>query len=588
VLCTEELHRRPLRPPNYETENGGLVSLAQALADSPATILQTLADTILAVLRCGSAGVSLLTEDGNRFHWPAIAGSWKSHIGGGTPRDFGPCGDVLDRDRPLLFGHLERRYAYFAPVTPAVEEALLVPFYLAGKAVGTIWAIAHDVSRAFDGEDLRMLKSLSTFASAAYHAVQQLNAHTELSHRHEQDRVRLRDTNEALLLSSVRLQELADGSEAVSVRLQEAVKEKEYYIAVLSHELRAPLTPVLIAASMLQQNQELEPETRETMAMIHRNVTLEARLIDDLLDMTRMERGKLHLDRRPIELGSVLERAVEECRDDLGEAGLTLAVETAGKTQIVEADAGRIQQVFANLLKNAIKFTPAGGRIHILSHCDGDSCVVEVSDSGIGLNSDFLPRAFSAFEQGDKAHAREAGLGLGLAICKTIMDLHGGTITAHSEGKGRGATFVVKLPTMTGVQSPAAAKEPAAPAAPRPAKPLRILLVEDHADTARAMRQLLKADGHAVQIAGDVAAALKLAAAEEFDLLLSDLGLPDGTGVELMHALRRKGSTLPGIVLSGYGQDQDIAQSREAGFATHLVKPLRSEQIRHAIVTLVG
>ena len=170
ILCTEELHRRPSRPPDHEKENRALVALAQALADSPRTILQTLADTILEVFQADSAGLSLLTtqDGGKRFYWPAIAGRWNPHIGGGTPRDFGPCGDVLDRNMPLLFRHFERRYTYFQPVTPPVEECLLVPFYVEGKAVGTIWAIAHDDRRKFDAEDERLLSSLGKFASSAY------------------------------------------------------------------------------------------------------------------------------------------------------------------------------------------------------------------------------------------------------------------------------------------------------------------------------------------------------------------------------------------------------------------------------------
>jgi len=170
VLCTEELHRRPARPPDHEKENRALVSLARALADSPRTILQELADTILEVFEADSAGLSLLTthDGGKRFYWPAIAGIWKPYIGGGTPRDFGPCGDVLDRNIPLLFRHFERRYPYFEPVKPPVEECLLVPFYVEGKAVGTIWAISHDEHRKFDAEDERLLSSLGTFASSAY------------------------------------------------------------------------------------------------------------------------------------------------------------------------------------------------------------------------------------------------------------------------------------------------------------------------------------------------------------------------------------------------------------------------------------
>jgi PAS domain S-box-containing protein len=394
--------------------------------------------------------------------------------------------------------------------------------------------------------------------------------------------------NEALMLSAIRQHELTEQSEALSARLQAALKEKEYFVAVLSHELRTPLTPVLIAASMLQRDQRLEPDTREIMEMIHRNVTLEARLIDDLLDMTRMELGKLNLDRRPVDLRLVVLRAIEASKGDLEAGQLTLELDTGDGPQIVNADESRFQQVFSNLLRNAIKFTPAGGRVRVRCRCDGDSCAVEVSDDGVGMDPEFLPRAFSAFEQGDKTYTRKPGLGLGLAICKTIVELHGGVITAQSEGKGRGATFVVRLPTLVGVRSVPAEQGPAAPGGPLPVKPLRILLVEDHADTARIMRRLLTAEGHAVQLAGDVAAGLKLTAAHEFDLLLSDLGLPDGTGVDLMRALRQEGSTLPGIVVSGYGQDQDVERSLEAGFAAHLVKPLSLQKLHDAIAALTG
>jgi PAS domain-containing protein len=175
ILCTDELDLRPSRSPDHQTENRAMVALAQALADSPRTILQTLADTILAVFRADSAGVSLLTKDEKRFYWPAIAGVWKPHIGGGTPRDFGPCGDVLDRNCALMMKHVERRYDYLQPVTPLIEECLLVPFYVAGKAVGTIWAIAHDQRRKFDAEDRRQLASLGRFASSAYQVVESLN-----------------------------------------------------------------------------------------------------------------------------------------------------------------------------------------------------------------------------------------------------------------------------------------------------------------------------------------------------------------------------------------------------------------------------
>jgi len=181
ILCTDELHRRPSRPPDYEKENRALVKLVSALADSPATIFQTLAETILDVTQCDSAGLSLLTRDGKspdvcgqRFYWPAIAGMWNPHVGGGTPRDFGPCGDVLDQNRTLLFTHFERRYPYLMPVIPAAEECLLVPFYVGGEAVGTIWGIMHSDRRKFDAEDDRIMDSLGKFASSAYQALKHI------------------------------------------------------------------------------------------------------------------------------------------------------------------------------------------------------------------------------------------------------------------------------------------------------------------------------------------------------------------------------------------------------------------------------
>src|SRR5262252_3059986 len=181
ILCTEELQCRPSRPPDYEKENRALVALVSALADSPSTILQTLAETILDITQCDSAGLSLLTRDGKRpdaygkrFYWPAIAGMWGPHVGGGTPRDFGPCGDVLDQNRTLLFRHFERRYPYLLPVVPMAEECLLVPFYVGGKAVGTIWAIMHSDRRKFDAEDERIMSTLGQFASLAYQTVESI------------------------------------------------------------------------------------------------------------------------------------------------------------------------------------------------------------------------------------------------------------------------------------------------------------------------------------------------------------------------------------------------------------------------------
>jgi signal transduction histidine kinase len=210
ILCTEELQRRPSRPPDYGNENRALAALASALADSPRTILQTLAEKVLEVLQADSAGLSLLTKDEKRFYWAAIAGAWQRHIGGGTPRDFGPCGDVLDRNVPMLFTHWERRYPYLRPATPLAEEGLLIPFYVNDKAVGTIWAIAHNDRRKFDAEDLRLLESMSRFASAAYQTVESMeHLKLQISAR-EKTETELRELTDNLEVQvRVRTEELA-------------------------------------------------------------------------------------------------------------------------------------------------------------------------------------------------------------------------------------------------------------------------------------------------------------------------------------------------------------------------------------------
>src|SRR5579864_7772264 len=215
ILCTEELQRRPSRPPDYKKENQALVKLVSALADSPTTIFRTLAETIQDITQCDSAGLSLLTRDGKtphvdgkRFYWPAIAGMWNPHVGGGTPRNFGPCGDVLDQNRTLLFRHFERRYPYLLPVIPVAEECLLVPFYVAGKAVGTIWGIMHSDRREFDAEDDRVMASLGKFASSAYQAL----AHIE------ELKIQVAEREKA----EAEVRQLASGLEARIRRLVEA------------------------------------------------------------------------------------------------------------------------------------------------------------------------------------------------------------------------------------------------------------------------------------------------------------------------------------------------------------------------------
>jgi two-component system CheB/CheR fusion protein len=377
----------------------------------------------------------------------------------------------------------------------------------------------------------------------------------------------------------------AERSKAVA---EQASRAKDHFLAVLSHELRTPLTPVLMGVSMLQDMPDLRPRIREILEMVRRNVEMEARLIDDLLDLTRIVRGKIELHKERIELCTVIERAVEVCRPDLEARNQHFGVDWGPRPYWIDAEPGRLQQVFWNLLKNATKFTPHGGCVGIRCRPDGQGNVIaEVNDSGIGIEPESLSRIFHAFEQAERSITRQfGGLGLGLAISKALVELHGGTIEAHSEGRGQGATFRVRLP----LAAPAVPPEIATHVTPqqRAISPLRILVVEDHGVTAKMIAMVLTEEGHQVEMAGDVATGLELAGQHDFDLLISDLGLPDAGGHELMRQLRARGHRLPGIAMSGYGQEADIQRSHEAGFTAHLTKPASRDQLTEAIALAIS
>jgi two-component system CheB/CheR fusion protein len=381
----------------------------------------------------------------------------------------------------------------------------------------------------------------------------------------------------------------------------EAMNEaKDRFLATLSHELRTPLTPVLAVISGLEVGDRLPEELRQDMAMMRRNIELEARLIDDLLDLTRVSRGKLELQLQDVDLRQVLEHAIQtSCGEGVAAGHLRVVAEVEGGHRLW-ADAPRLTQVFWNLLNNAVKFTPEGGTITVRSWTDVPGWLTaEVTDTGIGMEPELLTRIFDAFEQGEPGTTRRfGGLGLGLAISKAIAELHGGSLQALSDGPDRGSTFRVRLPlTPVPARAAVSADEPGdVPAGDD--RPLRLLLVEDHADTAAAMAELLRCLGHDVTVAHSVAEGLATAEAIQsqginqgihrgIDLVLSDLGLPDASGLDLMRELSERYG-LKGIALSGYGMEEDLRRSREAGFTRHLTKPVDLESLRAAIQEVAG
>jgi PAS domain S-box-containing protein len=984
IITTAELSQRPSRPPDYAAENRALIGLTQALAHPPYGILQKLAETALTLCRAHSAGVSLLEPDGKRFFWPAVVGQWACHAGGGTPRDYGPCGTVLDRDAAQLMSHPERHFTLFASVTPLIEEALVTPFYLEGRAVGTVWIITHDQSRQFDSEDLRVMTNLGKFAAAAYQALR------ESEHRYrrlfetaregililDRDTRRITDANpfmtellgytreellgkelfeigllrdeqesqaafrrlreerfirhenlplqtkagqrlevevvanlyqengrsviqahirdiaerkraeealresearlaieaktmrdlydssarlqtapdlqtalEEILQSSIRLmradfgdvqlydaerkvlrlaalhgfdekfvesfrvvdteddtacgrairtgkrvmieyveqdelfapyreaaaaeyrsvqstplydrqgallgvlsthwraphqpseqdlltldlyarqainfiiraraeKELRESEErfrsyfelgligmaitsptkgmlevndeickilgyerdellkmtwaeithpddfaadvgnferviageidgynldkrfirkdgrvidtTISVkalrdadgavdyfvalvedvtdrkRAEEALREserrmqehaaeladlhrrKDEFLAMLSHELRNPLSPILNAAHILRLQKDENPLQQQARAVIERQVNQLSRLVNELLEVSRVITGTIRLRPERLDIRAVVEQAVESVSPLIDQRGHQLFVSLPAEPVWSEGDAARLEQVVINLLNNAAKYTHEGGMIWVNLQPEGDEVTLRVRDTGVGIAPELLPRIFDLFTQADRSLDRsQGGLGIGLSLTQRLVELHHGEIEAHSAGLGQGSEFIVRLPVLrtsemdTDMASTGTAKQAA--------QGWRILVVDDNVDAANMMAMMLQIYGHQAETVYSAKSALEMAVEYRPDFVVLDIGLPGMDGYEVARRLRQihelKDTRL--IAATGYGQDADRQRSEEAGFDYHLVKPIDPEKLQ-TVLELLG
>jgi PAS domain S-box-containing protein len=350
---------------------------------------------------------------------------------------------------------------------------------------------------------------------------------------------------------------------------------KDRFLAVLSHELRTPLAPIAAAADTLARRADVPEKYGGLLPMIKRNVALEARLIDDLLDLTAISAGKISMKRTSVDMHALVRSVTEMVEHDARAKHQRVVLELRATAHCVEADEARMQQVLWNLVRNAIKFTPDSGEIRIATGTDAAGFVLTCSDSGIGIDAESLPRIFSAFEQaGHDIGRRYGGLGLGLAIAKGLVDQMHGSLAAASPGAGRGSTFTLRMPIGTAqAGAPATAEAPpaAAASATTAAQAHRLLLVEDNLDAAEAMALSLEACGYDVTHAKTKSQALALAEGSRFDIVLTDLGLPDGSGIDVGRALS---GSVPVVALSGYGTPQDVRESTTAGFSGHLVKPV--------------
>lgn len=424
ILCTEELRKRPSRAPDYQKENLALVALSNALADSPRTVLQVLADTILEVCQSGSAGISLLTKEdgGKRFYWPAIAGEWKAHIGGGTPRDFGPCGDVLDRNSTLLFSHVERRYTYFQPVTPVVEEALLVPFYVEGRAVGTIWAVAHDPRRKFDAEDERLMTSLGKFASSAYQILVSLNALNFAMAARDQSEVALR-------LSNAKLEDLIEkrtgALRQLTIKLlQSQDEERRRFARNLHDSIGQHLTGLKMNLEMMKAlgRQPTRPELLSECLQTVEECLKETRTISYLLHPPLLDEAGFESAARWYVDGFAKRDGIE--------ATLTLPENMGRLPRSVELALFRIlQESLTNVHRHSGSPTV---KIHV--GVEADTVTLAVRDAGQGIPKHILERFLDA---------GTAGIGLA-GMRERVADL-GGELRVQSNEKGTVLTASIPL-----------------------------------------------------------------------------------------------------------------------------------------------
>ena len=418
-----------------------------------------------------------------------------------------------------------------------------------------------------DAQLLRRVRALEAELDAA-----QLLARRQAEERLalEAALARLREANEHLVLATVNAEYQREDAEAVNRRQNE-------FLAMLAHELRNPLSPLAMAASLLERDPGAAPQQLKLARVIGRQVDHMARLLDDLLDAARISSGKITLEVEPLALADVLRHAVETVQPRIAERGQALAVELPPAQVAVAGDKVRLAQVFTNLLGNASKYTGDGGRLLLAAQAGPDEVAVTIEDNGTGIAPDVLPYIFDLFTQGPRSLARsEGGLGVGLNVVRNLVGMHHGTVEAHSDGPGCGSRFTVRLPRAAGL--------PAAPIQAAPAQgtlPRRILLVEDNADACATLADILAVEGHEVVCATDGRAGLARALAERWDVIVCDIGLPELDGFALMQALRaqQEGARPYAIALTGYGQPGDAARGLAAGFDRYLVKPVGADAL---------
>jgi PAS domain S-box-containing protein len=517
-------------------------------------------DAITAAMRVERASILLFDPEGvMRFvAWRGLSEGYRRATDGHSP--WRPD-DAKPAPITVFDAFLDESLAPLRQVILAegIRALLFVPIEAQGRLLGKFMVYA-DAPRAFSPDECRLAE---TIARHVAFGLVRVDAERAASKALAGERAARRE---------------ADAARALA---ENANREKDEFLAMLAHELRNPLGPIVHAAEVLERHPPPGEAARRAVAMIDRQARHMARLLDDLLDVARITRGRVGLQSETLDLREPLEQEVEAQRAAFEAKGLDLSLQLPDGPVAVVGDPARLQQVVGNLLHNARKYSPAGGRVRVVLRQDGAKAQVVVEDEGIGIAGEHLGSIFDLFVQANPTLARtEGGLGVGLTLARSVVELHGGRISAASEGLGRGARFTVALPRATGEPAPRAA----AAASPAPAR--RVLVVEDNEDGREALAALLRLAGHEVEAAASGREALAAAERQRPEVVLLDIGLPDLDGYEVAASLRASlGARVRLVALTGYGQPGDLERVRAAGFDAHLLKPAGLEAISRAVAS---
>ncbi|MFP5348824.1 MAG: ATP-binding protein [Gammaproteobacteria bacterium] len=503
-------------------------------------------------------------DEGMRLEWGALAATAST-------------ADVAAVPVPPVFAHLNLRVrgspAGFSSgtLTPQYLAVVLIAAILFATVVIAGVALARLLTRDLHRLQGFATKVVSSGLSGERATVAGSTEVASLALSVNEMLDRLQEQHAALVREREKLHDLA---EALTV----ADRRKDEFLAMLAHELRNPLAPIAYSLDLMKKADQDHALQAKSRAIVERQMRHLVRLVDDLLDVSRITRGKLELRKEPIALKTVIEQAIEACRAQIEAAGHTLHVTAPPAPLIVNADTVRLVQVVSNLLNNATKYTPAGGNIFLELAHDEHTVTIKVRDTGTGIAPDMIERVFDLFTRGESSPERAGGgLGIGLTLAKRLTELHGGTLSVSSDGIGRGSEFAVRLPLADTLASDAAT----ATASPPLPGGRRVLVVDDNPDTAQSLATLLELSGNETRIGYDGAEALALAGSYQPDTILLDIGLPKMDGYEVCREIRKRagGDKVFIVAITGWGQAQDRRQSQQAGFDAHLVKPVDYETL---------